>query len=102
MRKKSPTQKQALHLFCVLLNIGEKQPSVDRVCWAAVADRAPVTLPMTQTRLALGFTRWHSADRKLQVANRFKPQVDTQFETDLGLISENIRPGRGPGPIFGG
>ena len=79
-----------------------REPTLRRVCWAAVTNCAPVTSLMTQTRFAVGFTRWHSADRKLQVGNRFKPQVDIQFVTDLGLIFENIRPGRGRGPISGG
>ena len=72
------------------------------MCWAAVTSCAPVTPLMTQTRFAVGFTRWHSADRKLQVANRFNPQVDIQFVTDPGLIFENIRLGRARGLISGG
>ena len=92
------THKQSLHILRLL---HYREPTLRRVCWAAVTNCAPVTSLMTQTRFAVGFARWHSADRKLQVANRFKPQVDIQFVTDPGLIFENIRPGRGRGLILG-
>ena len=91
--------EESLHIFRLLCY---REPTLRRVCWAAVTNCAPVTSLMTQTRFAVGFTRWHSADRKLQVANRFKPQVDIQFVTDQGLIIVNIRPGRGRGLISGG
>ena len=87
------------YIFCLLYY---REPTLRRVCWATVTNCAPVTSLMPRTLFAVGFTRWHSADRKLQVANRFKPQVDIQFVTDLGLIFENIRPGRGRGLITGG
>ena len=92
--------RDSIHIFRLLYYY--REPTLRRVCWAAVTNCAPVTSLMTQTRCAVGFTRWHSADRKLQVANRFKPQVDIQFVKDLGLIFENIRPGRGRGLISGG
>ena len=58
------THKQSMRFFCLLFY---RKTTLSEVCWAS---RAPVTSLVAHTRFAVGFTRWHSADRKLQVANR--------------------------------
>ena len=60
-----PTSNRCI---CFASYIIENQPLVQ--CGAA--SRAPMTslVLVTHTIFGVGFTRWHSADRKLQVANR--------------------------------
>ena len=81
---KDRTHKQSMRFFCLLFY---RKPTLSKVCWAS---RAEVTSLVTRTRFAVGFTRWHSADRKLQVANRrstsnlYQTQVWYLKISDLG------------------
>ena len=71
---KDQTHKQSMRFFCLLLY---RKPTLSEVCWAS---RAPVT----HTRFAVGFTRWHSADRKLQVANR--RSISNSYQTQVWYL----------------
>ena len=71
---KDRTHKQSMRFFCLLFH---RKPTLSEVCWAS---RAPVT----HTRFPVGFTRWHSADRKLQVANR--RSISNLYQTQVWYL----------------
>ena len=75
---KDRTHKQSMCFFCLLFY---RKPTLGEVCWAS---RAPMTSPVTHTRFAVGFTRWHSADRKLQVANR--RSISNLYQTQVWYL----------------
>ena len=75
---KDRTHKQSMRFFCLLFY---RKPTLSEVCWAS---RAPVTSLVTHTRFAVGFTRWHSADRKLQVANR--RSISNLYQTQVWYL----------------
>ena len=75
---KDRTHKQSMRFFCLLFY---RKPTLSEVCWASLA---PVTSPVTHTRFAVGFTRWHSADRKLQVANR--RSISNLYQTQVWYL----------------
>ena len=76
---KDRTHKQSMCFFCLLFY---RKPTLSEVCWAS---RAPVTSLVTHTRFAVGFTRWHSADRKLQVANR--RSISNLYQTQVWYVN---------------
>ena len=61
-----------------------------------------VTVTTAYNRTLLSGTAASAQYKMAKAALHLKPQVDIQFATDLGLIFENIRPGRGRGLISGG
>ena len=75
---KDRTHKQSMRFFCLLFY---RKPTLSKVCWAS---RAPVTSLVTHTRFAVGFTRWHLADRKLQVANR--RSISNLYQTQVWYL----------------
>ena len=75
---KDRTHKQSMRFFCLLFY---RKPTLSEVCWAS---RASVTSLVTHTRFAVGFTRWHSADRKLQVANR--RSISNLYQTQVWYL----------------